>query len=42
MMGMRYPIDVAVVDEGGTVLRVRTLRPWIGGTWFIRGGVRDR
>jgi uncharacterized protein len=37
MVGMRYPIDVAVVDAGGTVLRIRTLRPWIGGTWFIRG-----
>ncbi len=32
MMGMRYPIDVAVVDADGVVLKVATLRPWIGGT----------
>ena len=37
MMGMRYPIDVAVVDRDGTVLLVKTIRPWTGGTWFRRG-----
>lgn len=30
MVGMRYPIDVAVVDRAGTVLLVATLRPWTG------------
>jgi len=30
MVGMRYPIDVAVVDGGGVVLAVATLRPWTG------------
>jgi uncharacterized protein len=37
MMGMRYPIDVAVVDRDGVVLGVKTLRPWTGSTWWIRG-----
>ena len=37
MMGMRYPIDVAVVDREGLVLRVKTIKPWVGGTWFTRG-----
>lgn len=32
MMGMRYPIDVAVLDGSGTVLHVVTLRPWVGAT----------
>lgn len=32
MVGMRYPIDVAVVDGDGRVLLVRTLRPWTGMT----------
>lgn len=32
MMGMRYPIDVAVLDKEGTVLHVATLRPWVGMT----------
>ena len=32
MMGMRYPIDVAVVDRDGVVLQVKTLRPWTGAT----------
>ena len=32
MVGMRYPIDVAVVDRDGVVLQVATLRPWLGGT----------
>jgi uncharacterized membrane protein (UPF0127 family) len=36
MMGMRYPIDVAVVDRDGTVLLVATLRPWVGMTRFRR------
>jgi uncharacterized membrane protein (UPF0127 family) len=36
MMGMRYPIDVAVVDRDGTVLLVATLRPWLGMTRFRR------
>ena len=40
MMGMRYPIDVAVVDRDGRVLDVKTLRPWIGGT-FPRRGATD-
>lgn len=30
MVGMRYPIDVAVVDRDGVVLAVRSLRPWTG------------
>lgn len=30
MVGMRYPIDVAVVDRDGVVLLVATLRPWVG------------
>jgi uncharacterized protein len=33
MVGMRYPIDVAVVDRDGVVLKVKTLRPWTGATW---------
>jgi uncharacterized protein len=37
MMGMRYPIDVAVVDREGVVLQVKTLRPWTGATWPRRG-----
>lgn len=37
MMGMRYPIDVAVVDRDGVVLAVKTIKPWTGGTWFRRG-----
>jgi uncharacterized protein len=37
MMGMRYPIDVAVVDRRGLVLDIRTIRPWIGGTLPRRG-----
>jgi uncharacterized protein len=37
MVGMRYPIDVAVVDRDGTVLQVKTLRPWTGMTWPRRG-----
>lgn len=36
MMGMGYPIDVAVVDRDGTVLLVTTLRPWVGMTRFRR------
>lgn len=30
MVGMRYPIDAAVLDEDGGVLAVATLRPWTG------------
>ena len=37
MLGMRYPIDVAVVDRDGLVLLVKTIKPWTGGTWFHRG-----
>ena len=37
MMGMRYPIDVAVVDRNGHVLDVKTIRPWVGGTRPRRG-----
>ena len=37
MMGMRFPIDVAVVNRDGVVLDVKTLRPWIGGTLPRRG-----
>lgn len=36
MVGMRYPIDVAVVDRDGTVLLVDTLRSWTGMTRFRR------
>jgi uncharacterized membrane protein (UPF0127 family) len=31
-MGMRYPIDVAVVDRDGVVIKVATLKPWLGAT----------
>lgn len=34
MLGMRYPIDVAVVDRDGSVLHLDTLRPWTGATRF--------
>ena len=37
MIGMRYPIDVAVVDREGTVLLTKTISPWTGGTWFAAG-----
>ena len=40
MMGMRYPVDVAVLDRQGQVLLVKTLRPWIGGT-LPRRGAKD-
>lgn len=33
MVGMRYPIDVAVLDRDGVVLRTATLAPWWGMTW---------
>jgi len=36
MVGMRYPIDVAVLDRDGVVLLTKTIRPWTGGTWFRR------
>lgn len=42
MAGMRYPIDVAVVDGHGRVLLVATLRPWTGMTrprWRARATV---
>jgi uncharacterized membrane protein (UPF0127 family) len=39
MIGMRYPIDAAVLDRDGVVLAVQTLRPWTGITAFRRGGV---
>jgi hypothetical protein len=32
MIGMRYAIDVAVVDREGNVLLVSTIKPWSGGT----------
>lgn len=38
MMGMRYPIDVAVLDSDGRVLHVGTLRPWTGATRPRRRG----
>jgi len=37
MMGMRYPIDAATLAADGTVLDVRTLRPWVGMTPVRRG-----
>jgi uncharacterized membrane protein (UPF0127 family) len=37
MVGMRYPIDVAVLDRAGVVLRTKTIRAWTGGTFFSRG-----
>ncbi len=40
MIGMRYPLDVAVLDSQGQVLDIKTLRPWVGGT-FPRRGARD-
>lgn len=38
MMGMRYAIDVAVLDGDGTVLHVGTIHPWTGGTRPRRRG----
>lgn len=32
MIGMRYPIDCAVLDADGTVLHTARLRPWVGAT----------
>ncbi len=32
MVGMRYAIDVAVLDRAGVVLRTGTLQPWWGMT----------
>ncbi|WP_426562804.1 DUF192 domain-containing protein [Angustibacter sp. McL0619] len=40
MVGMRYPIDVAVLDRDGVVLHVATLRPTWGMT-RIRLRARD-
>ena len=37
MVGMRYPVDVAVLDRDGLVLHVARLRPWTGSTWPRRG-----
>lgn len=37
MVGMRYPLDVAVLDRDGRVLHVARLRPWTGTTWPRRG-----
>ena len=37
MVGMRYPVDVAMLDRKGVVLQVKTLRPWTGATWPRRG-----
>lgn len=34
MVGMRYPIDVAVLDRTGRVIHLATLRPWTGMTRF--------
>lgn len=34
MVGMRYPIDIAVVDKRGSVIFTSTLRPWWGMTRF--------
>lgn len=39
MMGMRYPLDAATLAADGTVLDVRTLKPWIGLTPLRRGAV---
>jgi len=37
MVGMKYPIDVAVLDAGGIVLHTATLRPTWGMTrWRLR------
>lgn len=36
-MGMRVPLDVAVLDEDGVVLRVQVLRPF-GFTRTVHGG----
>lgn len=38
MMGMRYAIDVAVVDRDGVVLHVGRLAPWTGLTRPRRAG----
>ena len=37
MVGMRYPLDVAVLDRDGVVLHVAHLRPWTGLTRPRRG-----
>ncbi len=36
-IGMREPLDVAVLDRVGTVLRVQVLHPWRA-TASVRGG----
>lgn len=38
MMGMRYAIDVAVLDRDGRVLHLTTLTPWTGLTRPRRRG----
>lgn len=38
MVGMRYPIDVAVLDDRGQVLHLATLAPWTGATRPRRRG----
>lgn len=37
MVGMRYPIDVAVLDRHGVVVATRSLRPGWGLTWPLPG-----
>lgn len=37
MVGMVYPIDVAVVDRRGRVVKTATLRAGIGATWPLPG-----
>lgn len=39
MMGMRYPLDAATLAADGTVLDVRTLKPWLGVTPMRRRAV---
>jgi uncharacterized protein len=35
-VGMRFPIDVAWLDDDGRVLRIRTMRPWRVSRWVRR------
>lgn len=37
MVGMRYPIDVAILDRDGRVTATKSLRPGLGLTWPLPG-----
>lgn len=37
MVGMAYPLDIAIVDRRGRVVKTATLRPGTGATWPLPG-----